>query len=294
MAITGTGTELDPFVVETYAELVEKAAANSEVFIKIGNDINITDEFPHGDMPQLAITHARIDGDGKTITNWYNLQDRYAIKIEGATGTSGRNPQIKNLNFYNILQLGNEEFIFLKYGTYDGIYMLKDCEFSGECYNGFVEGYSSDTYDRDHFMKCSINIDCHSQCFSSNAVTFDSCRIIAKTAYNTVFWTQREHKIRNSYLTITMTGSQQTQSLLSDQRAQSNNIYDVYTDAVFQNIGAESTEYPISIISLEHAPNAVAYAGNVATVPTAHWYDVDYLQDIGFLCTVSPLSGGNS
>ena len=55
MAVTGTGTQADPYVVTTYAELVEKAAESGK-YVKIGNDINITDEYPNGDM----VTRARL------------------------------------------------------------------------------------------------------------------------------------------------------------------------------------------------------------------------------------------
>jgi uncharacterized Zn finger protein len=54
MAVTGTGTQADPYVVTTYGELVEKAKT-SGVYIELANDINIADEYPNENMPQLEI-----------------------------------------------------------------------------------------------------------------------------------------------------------------------------------------------------------------------------------------------
>ena len=80
MSITGTGTQADPYIITTYAELVEKAA-ESGVYIKVGNDINITKEYPEGNMPTLTI-NSPIDGDNTKISNWYKITSGYCIDVK--------------------------------------------------------------------------------------------------------------------------------------------------------------------------------------------------------------------
>ena len=85
MAISGSGTQADPWIVTTYAELVTKAV--SDGYIKIGNDINITDEYPDGDMPTLSMGDCDIDGNIKTISNWYRNTSGYCIANTDSTDT---------------------------------------------------------------------------------------------------------------------------------------------------------------------------------------------------------------
>ena len=62
---TPDGSQANPWIVTTYAELVDKSS-NSGEYVRINNDINIIDEYPNGDMPQLAL-RAIIDGNNKNI-----------------------------------------------------------------------------------------------------------------------------------------------------------------------------------------------------------------------------------
>ena len=291
MAITGTGTQADPFIITTYDELVEKAATASEVFIKVGNDINIAEEYPLGDMPPLVITHARIDGDGKIVSNWYSTGSTDLIQITGSSSDTARNPQIKNLNFFNILTM-NGNFISPKYGTGAGIGMFKSCNFQGECYNKFSNSVSSNSGKRDHFIGCSINIDNHASSPFAYYTAFEKCRIIVKTSGGQLFTGDIDNYLRDCYITATMTNS--SAKFCSSPAATNNCILDVYTSSSnFQNAGKATTSYPISIINSAHAPTAVEYTGNLYAVSAEHWHDVPYLQNLGFLCA-APSNGGGS
>lgn len=292
MAITGTGTQADPFIITTYDELVEKAATASEVFIKVGNDINIAEEYPLGDMPPLIITHARIDGDGKIVSNWYSTGSTDLIQITGSSSDTTRNPQIKNLNFFNILTM-NGNFVNPKYGTGAGIGMFKSCNFQGECYNRFSYSVSSNSGKRDHFIGCSINIDNHASSPFAYYTAFEKCRIIVKTSGAQLFTGDIDNYLRDCYITATMTNS--SAKFCSSAAATNNCILDVYTSSSnFVNAGKATTSYPISIINSAHAPAAVKYAGNLYAVSAEHWYDVPYLQNLGFLCAAPSNGGGGS
>lgn len=292
MAITGTGTQADPFIITTYDELVEKAATASEVFIKVGNDINIAEEYPLGDMPPLIITHARIDGDGKTISNWYSTGSADLIQITGSSSDTTRNPQIKNLNFINILTMSGN-FVSPKYGTGAGIGMFKSCNFQGECYNRFSNSVSSNSGKRDHFIGCSINIDNHASSPFAYYTAFEKCRIIVKTSGAQLFTCDIDNYLRDCYITATMTNS--SAKFCSSAAATNNCILDVYTSSSnFEKAGKATTSYPISIINSAHAPTAVEYTGNLYAVSAEHWHDVPYLQNLGFLCAAPSNVGGGS
>ena len=122
MSITGTGTQADPYVVTTYAELVEKAA-ESGVYIKVGNDINITSEYPEGNMPTLTL-NSPIDGANKKISNWYKITSGYCVEAKNtvsdltfgniniASDCSGfyhaneqTDPHFENCKFYCVCQV---------------------------------------------------------------------------------------------------------------------------------------------------------------------------------------------
>lgn len=107
--MTGLGTLESPYVVETFDELVSVAntgTADSKVYIELGKDIDIADEYPLGDMPTLNIIRAEIDGKGFYIANWYRVINRSgdndSIKIPTATGITNNDSVIKNVFFKNI------------------------------------------------------------------------------------------------------------------------------------------------------------------------------------------------
>ena len=70
MAITGTGTSADPYVVTTWDELAS-VTSETGVYIKLGNNIDMNTEYPEGLTSGLTINCAEIDGEGYTIKNLY-------------------------------------------------------------------------------------------------------------------------------------------------------------------------------------------------------------------------------
>ena len=75
MAITGTGTELDPFIVHSYDEIKEKfSSADSETYLKLGNDIDCNDYGSQWEWTTIqapASSKKYLDLDGHTIKNAY-------------------------------------------------------------------------------------------------------------------------------------------------------------------------------------------------------------------------------
>ena len=149
MAITGTGTQADPYVVTTWDELVSKAAEFGK-YVKLGADIDMNDEYPEGLNSAITINCNEIDGDGKSIKN---------IKTEAnrLISTSNINGICKNLNFTNMLIGGGSNSTTMIYQSdYRGVYKFNHCKFSGR-FEGNSSQKSQIVYGYVRFDYCSFN-----------------------------------------------------------------------------------------------------------------------------------------
>ena len=267
MAVTGTGTQVDPFVITTYAELVEKASA-FKTYIKVGNDINITDEYPDGDMPPLKV-NSPIDGDGHVISNWYRTVGAELIAITDSS-------HVDNLTLKNI------------YVTYSGAifsfpannaaWRFNNCKFSG-----YVSGWlysGSDPYN--HFKNCSFNIksgnsDSNYYLMQSNCL---NCYIhvhFTKSGGNGLWgnWA----KVENSYIEVTADDSVKNAVTLGGFGSVTNCVIDSYL-TTSQSLESYSSS-ALSIVNSTHSPNYTV-SGKLALVDDEHWLDTAYLASIGF------------
>lgn len=267
MSITGTGTQADPYVVTTYAELVEKASAFS-TYIKVGNDINITDEYPDGDMPPLQV-NSPIDGDGHVISNWYRTVGAELIAITDSS-------HVDNLTLKNIY-VTYSGAIF-SFPTNNAAWRFNNCKFSG-----YVSGWlysGSNPYN--HFKNCSFNIKSGNS--GSNYYLMQSnclnCYIhvhFTKSGGNGLWgnWA----KVENSYIEVTADDSVKNAVTLGDFGSVTNCVIDSYL-TTSQSLESYSSA-DLSIINSTHAPNYTV-SGKLALVDDEHWLDTAYLASIGF------------
>lgn len=264
MAIDGSGTQLDPWVITTYAELVDKAKETGEYCI-IDNDINITDEYPNGDMPQLVIK-AIIDGNDKKISNWYKTSGK-AITVEGSTA------QLYDCTIANIYFKG-ERFIQL-YGNNDD-YHFVNCNFQGISWAELFSAIDDDGSQK-NFSSCSFYIKSNSNyaALTANYYSFigmQYCNIrITSTSSPSIFGTNEGTFVDSCYIEANIPAG--------SYYAFKNTILDLSTTVTFTANG--NSDNDLSIINSTHAPNASAGNG-FAVVDDAHWKDVGYLNNIGF------------
>lgn len=272
MAITGTGTEQDPYIVTTYDELVEKAAESGK-FVKIGNDINILDEYPDGDMPQLVL-NAVIDGDDKIVSNWYSTVERDLIAISNA---NARVNSLKIRNLYTKLSSG----VVVQPTVQGGAdFIFNNCEISGVIDNGFTWDNGAMKF----FNQCSINLKCTRQGvrvltgYGQNITTGKDCFIkvhCSKTCAINYYTTWE-----NCYLEITADDAVKSSVTFSESHNCFDNcVIDSYLTTTETVSGYTAA---ISIINSTHAPN-YSVASNLALVDDIYWLDVEYLaNEIGF------------
>lgn len=119
--MTGTGTQADPYIFTTYAEM-EVCATEVGAYCKQGKDIDLNEERPEGITETLLMHCTELDGNGYEIRNAY-FKDYGAIKTDMRFGTL---KNFKLINFYNARTDSNKAgTIYHQYGE------IKDLTISG-------------------------------------------------------------------------------------------------------------------------------------------------------------------
>jgi hypothetical protein len=299
MAITGTGAQADPFVVTTYSELVSKITnpdSLSECYIKIGNDINIADEYPFGDMPTLDFgVNVFLDGDGKTIKNWYYTGSGTDGVIRLYSKTS--HPcQMKNLNLANIvLKTSSQNFVYISdsgSGSQTSEVLVDNCSFVGEFF-GVVLLIQWTNQNVSAMRRCAFNVLLKAnQVFNRDSyqIPLESCnvRIVSESTTGADLIKTSSLFPHNCYFDISIpNGSTSSTSTIS------NCIYDNCviklttplgsTASSKAKFGVSSSSYNVSILNTSDA-TGVEPSGStqIKEVTDQNWHDIAYLQSIGF------------
>lgn len=267
MAITGSGISAqDPYMVHTYDELVS-AASESGKFIKLANDINITDEYPDGDMPTLVIT-ANIDGDNKTISNWYKTSGNYVIQVN-STGI------VTNLTFGNL-------YTTIRAISIDGNtisdYHFKNCNFRGIIKSEFFRIINDSQSDR-NFSGCSFKLQAnmfedYDGGWNPKHIGIKDCYLDIQTpsANDTLFHNNLSGNIIGSYI--------KCNCKLGAESHFSNCVCEIHNDETYTISGDTSADK--NIFNKGFAPNASAGNSAYIEVPADKWLDVNYLSGAGF------------
>lgn len=112
MAVTGTGTQADPWIVHSYTELkdtVNSIQDQTPRYIKLGNNINCNDYGPDFEWETISVTWSNrvvdLDLDGKTIQN-------VKVKNGNSMFTWSVNSKIHNGKILNVFLSGAQRFIY--------------------------------------------------------------------------------------------------------------------------------------------------------------------------------------
>lgn len=272
MAISGTGTENDPYIITTYDELVEKAV-ESDVYVKVGNDINIIDEYPDGDMPTLTV-NAYIDGDGKVISNWYKTSESTIISYTASPAT------IKNMKIRNIYSAVSNRFA--NRTTETTTPMFEDCEISGVLLSGrFVNTENSVTITN----RCSVNLLLKGSASfvrgdrnaNQKDCRFYSSYIKLKSESSSGSLFVGSNGSKDSYFEIDASNFYNNSTL---NTTFDNCVFDLTSTSTF-TFNISSSSVSPSIINLTKAPNCTPQ-NSLLGVTDTNWLDVNYLSSIGF------------
>lgn len=263
MSIPGTGAQNDPYIVGTYADLVEKAAESGK-YINIGADIDVKSEYPNGDAPSLVVS-SFIDGTNHKIANFYKTTggETYCVSV----GSGG---SITNTIFTNI----DVEKVFL----YTASTPITNCKFSGKSTSMFLYGNELNKVSR-----CSFNLDLGSALFAHfyDAAALTNCHINVNSTATDLFEYGRGGYSDITLINCYVEGNMPNYSGFTSGRNKNlhNCAFDVNSTATF-TLG--SSTGAVSIVNKTHAPN-VTGSGQVKEVLDANWLDISYLQSIGFM-----------
>ena len=303
MAITGTGTQADPFVVTTYSELVSKITnpdSLSECYIKVGNDIDIAEEYPFGDMPVLDFgNNVFLDGDGKTITNWYYTGSEVNGVIRLYSKTS--HPcQMKNLNLANIvLKSSSQFFLFISSsgsGTQTNNILVENCTFVGIFFSTVLSIQWENGSTGTALRSCAFNVLLKDNTVFNRAIyvlPLESCNVRIVS----------EHPTGGGLINISSTSSPCPHNCYFDISIPNaaEGTYTTISNATYDNcviklrtplgttasnkgkFGNSVSGYNVSILNTSDATGVEPTSSTqIKEVTDQNWHDIAYLQSIGF------------
>ena len=302
MAITGTGTQADPFVVTTYSELVSKITnpdSLSECYIKVGNDIDIAEEYPFGDMPVLDFgNNVFLDGDGKTITNWYYTGSGTDGVIRLYSKTS--HPcWMKNLNLANIVLKSSEQYFLLisssGSGTQTNNILVENCTFVG-IFFGTVLSIQWGNWNVSALRSCAFNVLLKAGTkFNKGtyALPLESCnvRIVSEHSSGASLINISSTSSpcpHNCYFDISIPNASTGSSQIISNATYDNCVIKLRTPlgttaSIKSKFGMSVSDYNVSILNTSDAtgvePND---STQIKEVTDQNWHDIAYLQSIGF------------
>lgn len=135
MSISGTGTQADPYIVDTWADFVT-AVETADAYVKVDTSTVATWDFVKmvegGLTTGINWNAVEVDGNGLTIKGLFGTAARWF------SGTSATAKVIKNLNLLDMAKTTATTSVF-----YGRAIEFRNCKFSGVIENGdFFETYS--------------------------------------------------------------------------------------------------------------------------------------------------------
>ena len=274
MSTTGTGTQADPYIVTTWAELVAKAA-ESGVYVKVGDNIDVMLEYSEGNAPTLVL-NGYVDGDGKTISRWYNTGERYLITTNNTT-------YIENAIFTNIKT--NYSLIYNLSDYNPDHITVQNCKFAGIMGDGYVFAGQGDS-SSGKIDGIAVNIKGGDLKFmyigSSSGVSYSNLNI--KLSTSTTRLCESNYYINSnfndSYFELDAPNLTEISNTPNRMIFFDNCVLDIKSDGA---ITFDSGNAMLSIFNSTNAPNAVETAGKIVGVDDTHWLDAEYLEyTVGF------------
>ena len=271
MAITGTGTSADPYVVTTWAELASKTSETG-VYIKLGNNIDMNTEYPEGLTSGLTVNCNQIDGDGKTVKNLY-------LKSGALITCAGRNSTWKNTELLSwSIGNGSNAASITYNGNTSGTYTFNQCKLSGRLNggSGANASYLAAT-GRIKFYRSSINMQMTANTSTVNmSADWRNCCTMEYCNVNFTGETDKTLNIVavNSYIKGTLASATLNATRYPDGQVSTYSVLDI-TAAAFTANSA------INMV-LANSEKCSSIEQYLTSVTTAQLTNATYLSGIGF------------
>lgn len=298
MAVTGSGTQQDPYIFNSFSELLElQPEATITSYYEYGGtatEEDLNDIYPEGLSDSLSLTGI-IDFGGLVISNLRSFA-QYAIRVNGA---------LKNLTLNNVVWTysGNSVPYFI-YGTFRDVFY--NVKIYATVYititynsNAFIIADTTSSGERkNHVDKCVIRLKGFVNNTTENGlVVFNTyamvkdCNIIFDdfNCSSNVHIKQTPSMGGGFHMIGCYIGGKITTDSVKDTYGNSDNssvlvstynIFNVETEATFTHRG-----YGFNIFNSTKAPNFVSDTEtNIIGVTDSQLKDALYLQSIGFPC----------
>ena len=129
MAISGSGTSSDPYIVHDWSELLEAFDGLSGSYIELASNIEAPDE----SVTVWATKNRSLDGKGFAINNLHHSGSNAAINFGASSGNISGDKYLKNIKFTNVYLTGG--FCVWQRPS-DGSGIIKNVSFSGRIDSG--------------------------------------------------------------------------------------------------------------------------------------------------------------
>jgi len=186
MAYTGTGTQADPYLVSTLADLKE-CAAISGAYVKVTSDIDAASD---GIQGRILIDCTMLYADEMTTVSNINIVSYCVFEKKSAY-----NVTVRNINFKDLIYAPTENMsdVFYIHNENNG-YSLKfiNCKFSVQGNRGDkIVSFACLQFNTLIFEQCAIFIDLEHSGFSSNTDTYNIIHHNANGSFRAVECTIR-------------------------------------------------------------------------------------------------------
>lgn len=277
MAISGSGTSSDPYIVHDWSELLEAFNGVSGSYIELATDIEAPDE----SVTVWATKNRSLDGKGFAINNLHHSGSNAAINFGASSGNISGDKYLKNIKFTNVYLTGG--FCVWQRPS-DGTGNIKNVSFSGRIDSGTLIKVS---YAPMYGPWLSVNG------IAANVETgTGNCCILVNEFESTS--TISNGNIKVKYLNCS------PQTALTDW-SWSNTLFDITAENSNAAVNLGNNINKCCVIGKGHGENGVSYttasgkniventlpvttvAGVVYSLTTAQMKDAQYLHDtVGF------------
>lgn len=286
--MTGTGTQADPYICETWEELVSVSTAKT-IYIEMAENLifDFNEIQPRGFDSRVNLS-GQIDFNGCIFRNFYSTAVQAVYVISGSSW--------ENLTFDNFLHevsssSSSQNVGFLCTDSGSSALQISNCKFYGKVNYGIYSTknaivFYSWSYNILQFEQCGFNVECvcTSGIFSFFRMDFvKDCNVKLKVVSATANIVQSHgssnvQKVYNSLITGKITVTDTSSNILCGAALSGYNVFKIETNAPLNYAGNG-----ISVFDSDLSPDTTG-GENFAGCTTTQLKNAEYLYSVGFPC----------
>lgn len=268
--MTGTGTQGDPYIVDTWSDFVT-AVGEQSAYVEIAENTvwDMNDILPDGLTSAVNVKCQEIEGNFAEIRNLVK-------KSASILTTSNAAPNIYRLNFINTTETSSGVW-FQNTGS-AGPMTFYNCAITGMLTNGKFANYNNNNarvvFKNDEALGCNITLN-FSGSSDMGKCSFENC-LITLGGKSTYFNYNGEQfsRLQNCYIQ----GECPWRDVCINSAAA--NVFDMKFGTLRSD--ANSTAYKQNIVNADKVTTQGAYSVYLTLVTENQLHDAEYLKSVGF------------